>query len=112
MPRTVCRTPREPGADRRPGPFATPRGRSRAGGRSRMSSEPELRLTSGYRGPEVAPVASKAAQLRRLELMVTIRLDGLLRGEFVGLRSGPGSETAGSRAYDVGDDARRIDWNL
>jgi uncharacterized protein (DUF58 family) len=63
-------------------------------------------------GEGVAPVATKAAQLRRLELMVTIRLDGLLRGEFTGVRSGPGSEAAGTRAYDVGDDARRIDWNL
>jgi uncharacterized protein (DUF58 family) len=60
----------------------------------------------------VASVSSKAAQLRRLELEVTIRLDGMLRGDFAGLRSGPGSETAGTRAYDVGDDARRIDWNL
>src|ERR1700704_1223440 len=60
----------------------------------------------------VAPVASKAAQLRRLELMVTLRLDGMLRGEFIGLRSGPGTEAAGTRTYDAGDDARRIDWNL
>jgi len=60
----------------------------------------------------VAGVASKAAQLRRLELMVTLRLDGMLRGEFVGLRSGPGTEAAGTRAYEAGDDARRIDWNL
>jgi uncharacterized protein (DUF58 family) len=60
----------------------------------------------------VAAVSAKAAQLRRLELEVTIRLDGLLRGDFVGVRGGPGSETAGARTYDVGDDARRIDWNL
>jgi uncharacterized protein (DUF58 family) len=60
----------------------------------------------------VAPVASKAARLRHLELLVTIRLDGMLRGEFVGIRPAPGSETAGTRAYGVGDDARRIDWNL
>jgi uncharacterized protein (DUF58 family) len=60
----------------------------------------------------VASVSSKAAQLRRLELEVTIRLDGMLRGDFASLRPGPGSETAGTRVYDVGDDARRIDWNL
>src|SRR2546423_1762102 len=60
----------------------------------------------------VARVARKAAQLRRLELMVTRRLDGLLRGEFLSLRPGPGSEPAGSRPYEAGDDARRIDWNL
>jgi uncharacterized protein (DUF58 family) len=60
----------------------------------------------------IAAVSSKAAQLRRLELEVTIRLDGMLRGDFAGLLPGPGSETAGTRTYDVGDDARRIDWNL
>jgi uncharacterized protein (DUF58 family) len=60
----------------------------------------------------VATVSAKAAQLRRLELEVTIRLDGLVRGEFLGLRPGPGSDTAGTRNYEVGDDARRIDWNV
>ena len=75
-------------------------------------SDSNLRVTSLREADGVAPVAAKAAQLRRLELMVTIRLDGMLRGEFVGLRSGPGTDTAGTRTYDVGDDARRIDWNL
>jgi uncharacterized protein (DUF58 family) len=70
-------------------------------------TESKVRVAEG-----VASVASKAAQLRRLELMVTLRLDGMLRGEFVGVRPGPGTETAGTRTYDVGDDARRIDWNL
>jgi uncharacterized protein (DUF58 family) len=60
----------------------------------------------------VAPVARKAAELRRLELIVTRRLDGLLRGEFLGRDSGPGSEVAGARRYEPGDDARWIDWNL
>ena len=60
----------------------------------------------------VAPVARKAAELRRLELLVTRRLDGLLRGEFLGRNSGPGSEVAGARAYEAGDDSRWIDWNL
>jgi uncharacterized protein (DUF58 family) len=60
----------------------------------------------------VAPVARKAAELRRLELLVTRRLDGMLRGEFLGLSSGPGSEVSGARAYEAGDDSRWIDWNL
>jgi uncharacterized protein (DUF58 family) len=65
------------------------------------------------RGAEgVAPVARKAAELRRLELLVTRRLDGLLRGEFLGVQSGPGSEVAGARSYEPGDDSRWIDWNL
>ncbi|HUI48175.1 MAG TPA: DUF58 domain-containing protein, partial [Acidimicrobiia bacterium] len=45
-------------------------------------------------------MASKAAELRRLELLVTRRLDGLLRGEFLGRQSGPGSEVSGARAYE------------
>src|SRR5689334_10981628 len=57
-------------------------------------------------------VAAKAQQLRRLELLVTRRLDGLLRGEFLGLQPGPGTEPYGTRQYEAGDDARRIDWNL
>jgi uncharacterized protein (DUF58 family) len=60
----------------------------------------------------VAPVARKAAELRRLELLITRRLDGLLRGEFLGIRPGPGTDYAGTRQYEAGDDARRIDWNL
>jgi uncharacterized protein (DUF58 family) len=60
----------------------------------------------------VAGVASKAAELRRLELLITRRLDGLLRGEFRGIRPGPGTDFAGTREYEAGDDARRIDWNL
>ena len=54
----------------------------------------------------------KAAQLRRLELEVTRRLDGLLSGEFLGVAAGPGTEPAGARPYAAGDDARRIDWSL
>ncbi len=68
---------------------------------------------STEREPEaVGPVARKAAELRTLELLVTRRLDGLLRGEFLGRRAGPGSEVAGARAYEAGDDSRWIDWNL
>ncbi|HEY5173357.1 MAG TPA: DUF58 domain-containing protein [Acidimicrobiia bacterium] len=64
------------------------------------------------RAEGVAPVARKAAELRRLELLVTRRLDGMLRGEFLGIQSGPGSEVAGARSYEPGDDSRWIDWNL
>ena len=60
----------------------------------------------------VSRVASKAADLRRLELLVTRRLDGLLHGDIRGIQPGPGTEFAGTRAYEAGDDARRIDWNL
>ena len=50
--------------------------------------------------------------LRRLELDVTHRLDGLLQGNYRGLVSGLGSEPGDTRAYVPGDDVRRMDWNV
>jgi uncharacterized protein (DUF58 family) len=56
---------------------------------------------------------SEAAEvLRRLELDVTRRLDGLLHGDYRGLVPGHGSETGETRPYVPGDDVRRIDWNV
>jgi uncharacterized protein (DUF58 family) len=57
-------------------------------------------------------VINKSAVLRRLELDVRHRLDGRLTGEYLSAVIGPGSERAGARAYEPGDDARRMDWNL
>jgi uncharacterized protein (DUF58 family) len=57
-------------------------------------------------------LAERAALLRRLELLVHRRLDGLVSGEFLGAGSGPGSDPSGVRAYGPGDEARRIDWNI
>jgi uncharacterized protein (DUF58 family) len=48
--------------------------------------------------------------LRRLELSVRNRLDGLLQGNYLGLVPGPGSEAGESRQYVPGDDVRRMDW--
>jgi uncharacterized protein (DUF58 family) len=50
------------------------------------------------------------ATLRRLELDVFRRLDGLLQGDHLGLVPAPGSEAGESREYAVGDDVRRMDW--
>jgi uncharacterized protein (DUF58 family) len=50
-------------------------------------------------------------QLRRLELIVSRRLDGLLNGEHIGLLPGPGTESAEARVYQPGeDDVRHMDW--
>jgi len=58
-------------------------------------------------------VGTPAAEvLRRLELSVTRRLDGLLQGDHRGLTPGHGSEPGDIRAYQPGDDVRRIDWNV
>jgi uncharacterized protein (DUF58 family) len=48
--------------------------------------------------------------LRRLELTVRRRLDGLLQGDHLGLVPGAGSEAGDSRPYYPGDDVRRMDW--
>ncbi len=60
-----------------------------------------------------ATVHTEAAEaLRRLELDVNRRLDGLLHGDYRGLVPGHGSETGETRPYVPGDDVRRIDWNV
>ena len=48
--------------------------------------------------------------LRRLELTVRRKLDGLLQGDHLGLVPGSGSEAGDSRTYHPGDDVRRMDW--
>jgi len=50
--------------------------------------------------------------LRRLELDINMRLDGLLQGDYRGLVPGHGSEPGETRRYAPGDDVRRIDWNV
>jgi uncharacterized protein (DUF58 family) len=50
------------------------------------------------------------ARLRRFELLVLRRLEGLLQGDHLGLLPGAGSERAESREYRIGDDVRRMDW--
>jgi uncharacterized protein (DUF58 family) len=50
--------------------------------------------------------------LRRLELLITRRLDGILQGDHRGLVPGHGSELGETREYQPGDDVRRMDWNV
>lgn len=50
--------------------------------------------------------------LRRLDLAVAHKLDGLLHGDYQGLVPGHGSELGETRTYTPGDDVRRIDWNV
>jgi uncharacterized protein (DUF58 family) len=50
--------------------------------------------------------------LRQLELLVTRRLDGLLHGDHQGLVPAAGTDPAEAREYRIGDDVRRMDWNL
>lgn len=63
-------------------------------------------------GSVTADVARRQQSLRQLELLVTRKLDGLLHGDHVGLVPAGGSDPAGGRTYEPGDDVRRMDWNL
>ncbi len=65
--------------------------------------------------PSSAPAgrsSSPEALLRRVELRVGRRLDGLLQGERRGRRPGPGGEPSLTRSYEDGDDVRWVDWAL
>ncbi|BBX82497.1 hypothetical protein MAUB_03700 [Mycolicibacterium aubagnense] len=53
-----------------------------------------------------------SAALRKLELTVRRKLDGVLHGDHQGLMPGPGSEPGESRLYQPGDDVRRMDWSV
>ena len=56
------------------------------------------------------PPASENA-LRRLELPVLRRLEGLLQGDYKSPSRGDGLDLADLRDYQFHDDVRRIDWN-
>ena len=59
------------------------------------------------------PVAqSPEGILRRVELRISRRLDGLLQGERRGRRAGPGADHTVTRPYEPGDDVRWLDWPL
>jgi uncharacterized protein (DUF58 family) len=60
----------------------------------------------------VADAPSPEGLLRRVELRVARRLDGVLQGERRGRRPGPGDEPALTRGYEPGDDVRWVDWPL
>ncbi len=62
--------------------------------------------------PAGPPPDALAEMLRSLELTVTRKLDGFLHGQHQGITPGHGSEIGESRLYQVGDDVRRIDWNV
>jgi len=66
-------------------------------------------MSESEHGPSL-DLSAPEALLRRLELTVRNRLDGLLQGNYLGLVPGPGSEAGESRQYVAGDDVRMMDW--
>jgi uncharacterized protein (DUF58 family) len=53
-----------------------------------------------------------AESLRALELSIGRRVDGMLAGDYRSVFPGLGSELFQVRAYQPGDDVRRIEWNV
>src|ERR1043165_7916954 len=49
--------------------------------------------------------------LRRLDLPVMRRLEGLLQGDYKSPARGDGLDLADLREYQLHDDVRRMDWN-
>ena len=73
--------------------------------RSTPSAAPDRR-------PPPPATATAVEAVRRLELTLGRRVDGLLYGDHAGRTPGLGSEAGESRRYAPGDDPRRIDWNV
>lgn len=72
-----------------------------------MAAPSHSAVTDGPGGPR-----DPEALLRRVELRIARRLDGMLQGERRGRRPGPGAEPALTRGYEPGDDVRWVDWPL
>lgn len=68
-------------------------------------------MTTAVPTAPASPAPSEAL-LRRVELRIGRRLDGVLQGERRGRRPGPGGEPTVTRPYAPGDDVRWIDWPL
>ncbi|AOX66231.1 hypothetical protein BJK06_11110 [Curtobacterium sp. BH-2-1-1] len=59
----------------------------------------------------MSPAPTTDAALRRLELTVRRRIDGVVQGDHPGLALGSGSDPEELVRYQPGHDVRRIDWN-
>lgn len=81
-----------------------------AGGRVPRARRLRERFASNANRPDVPRPDDIDARLKRLEITINRRLEGLLHGDHLGLLPGHGSERAESREYRVGDDVRRMDW--
>ena len=84
-------------------PTGPPTGSSTSAATSAGTATPSLSPTQALAG---------ASRLRKLELTILRRLDGLLQGDVQALIPGRGSEPGEARLYSAGDDVRRIDWNV
>lgn len=83
---------------------------ARNDGQGRPTAHPGATRDPGRPGAPGDPDRDLHRMLRHLELTVTRRLDGLLRGSFASAARGPGSDPDAAREYAPGDDVRRMDW--
>ncbi len=67
---------------------------------------------SGRSPSRPGPGPMPEALLRALDVTIRRRIEGLLPGDYQSSAIGPGSELAQVRLYAVGDDVRRLDWNV
>jgi uncharacterized protein (DUF58 family) len=58
------------------------------------------------------PGSVTSESLRALDLAIGRRVDGLLAGDYRSAVAGVGTELHQVRAYEPGDDVRRIEWNV
>jgi len=71
-----------------------------------------LELVRRPRTPDrPGPGRLRAGHLRKVDLTIRRRVDGLLAGNHRTGAIGDGSELAQLRPYEIGDDVRAIDWN-
>src|SRR5918994_3519736 len=75
-----------------------------------MSAVRALRPTRTRARPGPGPLPS--ALLRKVDVTVRRRIDGLLAGDHRSWALGDGTELAQVRPYVLGDDVRLIDWNV
>src|SRR5918995_2786386 len=75
-----------------------------------MSTVRTLRPTRTPGRPGPGPLPS--ALLRKVDVTVRRRIDGLLAGDHRAWALGDGTELAQVRPYVLGDDVRLIDWNV
>jgi uncharacterized protein (DUF58 family) len=69
-------------------------------------------LLTGSTPTRPGPGAMPEGLLRALDVSIARRMEGLLAGDFRSNLLGTGSELAMIRPYVLGDDVRRIDWNV
>ncbi len=75
-----------------------------------MNRSTHLQVVRTPARPGPGPVPDQV--LRALDITIGRRISGLLNGDYQSAVTGQGSELALIRAYETGDDIRRIDWNV